>query len=385
MNNFDFYNPTRIIFGKGTHKNVGEEVKKYSSRVLLHYGGGSVKKNGIYGDVTASLKNAGVEFIELGGVVPNPRLSLVREGVKLCKKEKIDFILAVGGGSVIDSAKAISLGVYYDGDVWDFFSKKIAAQKTIPLAAVLTIPAAGSESSWSTVITDEETKMKVGYYSNLYRPVFSILNPEVCFSLPKNQAAAGVCDIMAHIMERYITQTKNTDVSDGLCESVYKAVVKNAPKVLKNPQDYGAWAEIMWGGNMAHNGLLGMGRQEDWASHGMEHSLSAVHDLTHGAGLAIIFPAWMKYVYKENLEMFERFAKNMWGVEDLRGEKAALEAISRMEKFFKSLGLPTRLSDVNITASEIPLFVEKAQTYGSKGFFKKLSARDMMNIYKLAL
>ncbi len=370
------------------HKNVGAEVKKFSSKILLHYGGGSIKKSGVYDEVVASLNAAGVAFVELAGVVPNPRLSLVREGIKICRENNINFILAVGGGSVIDSAKAISMGVpYAEGDVWEFFSKKIPLTRTIPVAAVLTIPAAGSESSWSVVISDEKTQMKVGYASDKVRPVFSILNPEFCFTLPKEQIAAGVCDILAHIMERYITQTKNTEVSDALCEGVYKAVVHNAPRVLANPKDYNAWAEIMWGGNLAHNGLLGMGREEDWASHGMEHALSAVFDIAHGAGLAIIFPAWMKYVYQENINMFVQFARNMWGVEaNLRSaEDVALEGISRMENFFKSLGLPVRLSEVNITEKDLGLLTEKAQTYGSKGFFKKLAKEDMLNIYKLAL
>lgn len=387
MNNFTFHSPTKIIFGRDAHKNIGEEIKKYSSKILFHYGGGSIKKSGLYDAVCASLNAAGVEFVELGGVRPNPRLSLARKGVEICKKEGINFVLAVGGGSVIDSAKAIAAGALYDGDVWDFYAKGVKIERALGVATILTIPAAGSESSPNTVLTDDDTKLKVGAGSPLLRPVFSILNPEFCFTLPKNQIAAGASDMMAHIMERYFTQTKNTEVSDGLCESVYKTIVHNAPKVYAEPTNYNAWAEIMWAGTLAHNGLLGMGREEDWASHGMEHPLSAVYDVAHGAGLSIIFPAWAKYVYKENVGMFVQFAANMWGVSaGLRAaEDVALEGILRMENFFKSLDLPTRLSDINVTEKDIDMLAQKAQTFGSKGSFKKLSKEDMVNIYKLAL
>ncbi|WP_424245070.1 hypothetical protein Dip510_000182 [Elusimicrobium posterum] len=388
MNNFQIWNSTKIIFGKDTQKSIGAEVKKYSSKILLHYGGGSIKKNGLYADVTASLKAAGVEYVELGGVKPNPRLSLVKEGIEICRKEKIDFVLAAGGGSVIDSAKAIATGVHYEGDLWeDLFVKKGPAGKILPVATILTIPAAGSESSANSVVTDEETQMKLGYSHPLMRPVFSILNPQYCFTLPADQAAYGVCDMMAHIFERYFTHTKNTELTDKLCEGVLKTIINNAPKVIKKKDDYNAWAEIMWAGSLAHNGLLGTGRDEDWASHGIEHPLSAIFDIAHGAGLAIIFPAWMKYVYKENIAMFAQFAAQVWDVSDPARdqEELALKGIEMTETFFKSIGLPVRLSEVNITQKDFEALAKKAVALGPLGSFKKLEYEDVVKIYKLAV
>ena len=387
MNNFDFCSPTRLIFGRDTQKHVGETVKKYASKILLHYGSGSVKKSGLYDEVKASLKAAGVDFEELGGVVPNPRVSLVREGIKICRKHNIGFILAVGGGSVIDSAKAIALGVPYQGDVWDFFTGKAKPQTALPIATILTIPAAGSESSLSVVISDDETQMKLGHKTNLIRPVFSILNPELCYTLPKEQAAYGACDMMAHIFERYFSNVPNTELTDRLCEGTLRAIIDNAPRVLNNMKDYNAWAELMFAGNLAHNGLLGMGRQEDWASHGIEHAVSAVYDIPHGQGLAIIFPAWMKYVYKTNIPLFARFAANVWSMraKDLGdGEILALKGIERTEEFFKTLGLPTRLREVKVEESTLGLMAQKATTFGPIGAFKKLDCKDVLEIYKLA-
>lgn len=387
MNNFEFYSPTRIIFGKGNQKKIGKYVKKYSSNILLHYGKDSIKKNGIYEEVILSLQEAGITYTELSGVQPNPRVSLVRQGVKLCKDKKIDFILAVGGGSVIDSAKAIALGIKYDGDVWDFFTRQALPEQSVPVAVILTIPAAGSESSPNTVITNEEDSMKLAVnYPNL-RPVFSILNPVFCFTLPKEQIGYGVCDMMAHIFERYFTQTKFTELSDKLCEGTLKTIINNASKVLKNFNDYNAWAEIMLAGNIAHNGLLGMGRNEDWASHGIEHAMSAVYDIPHGAGLSIVFPAWMKYVYKRNIPLFVQFAVNVWGVSDSvrNSEEIALKGIEETEKFFKSLNLPVRLGNLNIKESDIEIMAKKATVFGSLGAFKELTTEDVIAIYKLAL
>ncbi|MDR0645587.1 MAG: iron-containing alcohol dehydrogenase [Elusimicrobiota bacterium] len=387
MNNFDFHSPTRIIFGRGTQKEVGGYVKKYASKILLHYGGGSIKKSGLYEEITASLKAAGVDFEELDGVVPNPRVGLVREGVKICREKGIEFILAVGGGSVIDSAKAIALGVPYEGDVWDFFTGKAKPLRALRVAAVLTIPAAGSESSLSAVISDEETQMKLGCKTNLIRPVFSILNPEFCFTLPPEQASYGVCDMTAHIFERYFSNVPNTELTDGLCEAALKTIINNALKVLKNNRDYNAWAEIMFAGNLAHNGLLGMGRQEDWASHAIEHALSAVYDIAHGQGLAIVFPAWMKYVYKQNIPLFAQFAANVWGEKenDLNDkELCALKGIERTEEFFKSINLPTRLGQINVKKEDIPLMAKKVTSFGPVGFFKKLDYDNVVAIYNLA-
>lgn len=386
MNNFEFYNPTRIIFGRDTQKNIGPELKKYTSKVLLHYGGGSIKKSGLYEQIVKSLKDAGVEFEELGGVRPNPRVSLVREGVKICREHKIDFILAVGGGSAIDSAKAIALGVPYEGDVWDFFIRKAAPKRALSVAAILTIPAAGSESSLSAVISDDDSQMKLGWRGDMVRPVFSILNPELCFTLPAEQRAYGVCDMMAHIFERYFTNTVNTELTNRLCEATLKTIADQAPRVMQNAKDYDAWAEIMWAGNLAHNGLLGTGREEDWASHAIEHAVSAVYDIAHGAGLAVIFPAWMKYVYKQRVSLFARYAVEVWGASDSLGDEdaLALKGIEKTEEFFKSIGLPVRLSAYNITEKDLPVMARKATAFPI-GAFKKLGYDDVMAIYKLAL
>ncbi|MDR1123346.1 MAG: iron-containing alcohol dehydrogenase [Elusimicrobiota bacterium] len=385
MNNFDFYSPTRIIFGRDTQLQTGENVKQYASKALLHYGGGSIKKSGLYAQITASLKAAEVDFTELGGVVPNPRLGLVRQGIDICRREGIKFILAVGGGSVIDSAKAIALGVPYNGDVWDFFISKAKPQTALPVATVLTIPAAGSESSLSVVISNEEMQLKLGHKTNLVRPVFSILNPEFCFTLPKEQAAYGVCDMMAHIFERYFSNVPHTELTDNLCEGALRAIIANAPRVLADMHSYDAWAEIMFGGNLAHNGLLGMGRQEDWASHAIEHALSAAYDIPHGQGLAIVFPAWMKYVYKTNTALFARFAANVWGEDlPLSAEAAALKGIERTEQFFKSLGLPVRLRQINVEQSALENLARKATAFGPIGAFKRLETKDVLEIYKLA-
>ena len=344
MDNFIFYNPTKIIFGKGTENQVGREVIQYSKKILLHYGGGTIKQTGLYDRVTASLAEAGVEYLELAGVRPNPRLSLVKEGIKLCRENGIDFILAVGGGSVIDSAKAIAMGVPYPGDVWDFFTSKAALKEALPVGTILTIPAAGSEASTATVITNEDGWYKRGCNSDIIYPRFSILNPELAFTLPKYQAACGISDILAHIMEGYFTNTLHVELTDRLCESTFKTVINNAPLVLEQPENYDAWAEIMWSGTVAHNNLLSTGRVGDWASHDIEHELSAIYDVAHGAGLAAVFPAWMKYVYRHDLARFAQYAVRIWNVEpSFRSpEKTVLEGIKRLEAFYQSLGLPVR-------------------------------------------
>ncbi len=386
MNNFTFQSPTNIIFGRGNENTVGSEVRKYSKKVLLHYGGGSIKKSGLYDKVVKSLKEAGVEFAELGGVKPNPRLSLVYEGIDLCRKNGVDFILAVGGGSVIDSAKGIAMGVLYDGDVWDLYMRKGVANKALPIGTILTIPAAGSESSPSSVITKEEGQLKIGIGYEFIRPQFSILNPELCSTLPPYQVACGATDIMAHVMERYFTNTPNVEFTDRLSEATLVTMINNVPRVLDNLNDYDTFAEIMWAGTVAHNGLLGTGREEDWASHDIEHELSAIYDIAHGAGLAIVFPAWMKYVYKANVNRFVQFAVRVWKVEQdfANPEKTVLEGISRVESFFKSIGLPTRLSDAGIKDDRFEEMAEKAVGTGTLGSFVKLKKDDIVNIYKLA-
>jgi len=389
VENFRFLSPTEIIFGRGTENQVGEQVRKYAQKVLFHYGGGSIKRTGLYARVMASLAQQGIEIVELGGVQPNPRLSLVREGIELCRREGITFILAIGGGSVIDSAKAIGVGVPYDGDVWDFYAGKAVPQATIPVGVVLTIAAAGSEASKSSVITNEDGWFKRGINYDVIRPVFAIMNPELTFTLPPYQTACGVADIMAHVMERYFSPTPDIELLDRLCEATLKAVISSAYRVMDNPADYNARAQIMRAGTIAHNDLLSTGRIGDWASHQMEHEISAMYDLAHGAGLAIIFPAWMKYVYKQHLDRFVQFANRVWDVEVnfAHPEVTALEGIRRLERFFTDIGLPTRLSHADIGSEHLDEMAAKCRmTNGdSVGQLVKLTRRDVLEIYKLAL
>ncbi len=392
MLNFDYQNRTRIIFGKNEHRNIGKLIKPYANKVLFHFGGQSIKKSGVYEDVINSLLENQIDFVELGGVKPNPRLSLVNEGIELCRKEKVDFILAVGGGSVIDSAKAIAIGVPYNGDVWDFYCKDIEIKEAIPVATILTIPAAGSESSTGTVITNEEKQLKLSCGCELLRPLLSIINPELYFTLPKNQIANGISDMMSHIMERYFTNTSNTDLIDGLCESTLKTIMRNGSIIINDNKNYDAWAEIALSGNIAHNGLLGLGREQDWASHKIEHELSAIYDVAHGAGLSVITPAWMKYVYKENPHMFEQFAINVMGVESTSKSQEEIinEGIEKLKSFYKKLELPTSLKELNINESNLELMAKKSTNFkdGKEiliGGLKKLNWEDVLDIYNLAL
>lgn len=391
MLNFDLYMPARIVFGRGTQQKIGELIKPHAGKVLLHYGGGSIKRTGLYDEVVKSLRDSRVDFVELGGVVPNPRLTLVHEGIALCKKEKVDLILAVGGGSVIDSAKAIAMGVYHDGDVWDIYNQGLDIKKALPVAIVLTIPAAGSESSGDTVISNEATGRKYGYGHPLLRPLVSVMNPELFFTLPKNQIANGVADMMSHIFERYFTNTTPADLTDALCEATLRTILSNAPRLLQDPQDYDAWAEIGFAGTVAHNGLLGMGREQDWACHGMEHELSAAYDVAHGAGLAVLTPAWMKYVWKDNPDMFVQFAVNVMGVaKGLRSKEEAIrEGIARLQAFYRVMGLPQTLMELGIDESRQEEMARKCtgQFFGQEekiGGLKKLAWKDVYNIYQIA-
>lgn len=386
MKDFVFQCPTKIIFGKGTENQVGSEAKPYGSKVLLHYGGGSIKKTGLYEKVVKSLRDAGIEIFELSGVKPNPRLSMVYEGIKICRENNIDLVLAVGGGSAIDSSKAIALGVPYDGDVWDLFTFKSAPKAALPVGVVLTLPATGSEASSSSVITNEDGWYKRGLSTDFNRPKFAIMNPELTYTLPPFQTSSGAADIMAHVMERYFTNTLHVDLTDRLCEATLKTVIKNAPLALKNPEDYDARAEIMWSGTIAHNGLLGTGREEDWASHRIEHELSGIYDVTHGAGLAVVIPAWMKYIYKLNINRFVQFANRVWNVEiDLQNPEAtALEGIRKLEEFFRLIGLPTTLKDLNIPDDRFEEMGEKCVKYGPVGGLKKIYKDDVVNILNLA-
>ena len=386
MENFRFQCATKIIFGKGTESFVGKEVGKLTNKILLHYGGGSIKKYGLYDKIIKLLKEESIEIVELAGVKPNPRLSMVGKGIELCRKNKVELILAVGGGSVIDSAKAISIGVNYNGNVWDFYTGKERAKKALPVGVVLTIPAAGSESSPGSVITKEEGSYKRPYVDNIIRPRFAILNPEISYTLPPYQTACGVVDIMAHIMERYFTTVSNVDLTDRLCEAALKTMIKNAPVVLKKKDDYNARAEIMWTGTVAHTDLLETGRIGDWGSHDIEHELSGIYDIAHGAGLAVIFPAWMKYVYKKDIQKFIQFAVRVWNIEydfDNKG-KMVFEGIKRLKEFFKQIGMPVSLKELNINSDRFDEMSRKATENGPLGNFMKLSKEDVFNIYKLS-
>lgn len=388
MLNFEFLVPTRIIFGRDTQMRVGDEIaQRYSGKVLVHFGSESARKSGLLGQVCQSLSSSGIQYVLLGGVKPNPRLSLVQEGIELCRSEGIGFILAVGGGSVIDSAKAIALGVPYTGDVWDFYCGKAVPESCLPVATVLTIPAAGSESSPSSVITNEAEGRKYGHTSELIRPVFSILNPELTYTLPAYQTACGAADIMAHVMERYFTNTKNVDFSDRLCEATLAALVNCVPQILENPRDYDARANMMWAGTVAHNDLLGRGREEDWASHNIEHELSAKYDIAHGAGLAIVFPAFLKYVMKHDVMRLAQFANRVFGITMDFGnpEHTAREGIAALENFFNRIGLPTRLSHAEIGTEALEEMANLAAGDSTIGSFVKLSREDILEILKLAI
>ena len=397
MQNFEYYARTKIIFGKDTENKTGAEIARYAQKdtplkVLLHHSGGHAVKSGLIDRVKKSLKEAGLEWLELDGVQPNPRLSLVYKGIDIVKKEGLGFILAVGGGSAIDSAKAIALGAVNDGDVWDFFERKKIAAEAMPVGAVVTIPAAGSEGSNSCVITDERGPWKRGCNFECNRPVFAILNPELTYSLPPYQTACGVADIMAHIMERYFTPEPHVELTDELCEGALRAVIRNGRRVLSGgDRDYNARAEIMWAGSLAHNNLLGTGRVGDWACHPIEHEMSALYDIAHGAGLAIIFPAWITYNIKkgsspENARRLARFAAKVWGVDGAfyDFEQAALEGVFRMKNYFRSLGLPVTFSEAKLDTSRICEMAKRAVKFGPLGNFCKLDEKDVEAVYRLA-
>ena len=388
MENFEFCNPTRIIFGRGTEARVGAETARYSKKVLLHYGSGSIKQTGLYDRITTSLKAAGVEWVELAGVKPNPRLSLVHEGVALCKQHKLGLILAVGGGSVIDSAKAIAMGAMIDGDVWDFYLGKGEPVAALPIGTVLTLPAAGSEASTGTVITKEEGWLKRAVNSELIYPRFSICNPELAMTLPPFQVACGAMDISAHLMERYFTNVQNVAFTDRLIEGTLKTIIRQAPLILKNPQDYDAWSEFMWAGTVAHNNLLNTGRIGDWASHDIEHEISGIYDVAHGAGLAVVFPAWMKHVLHQDLNRFVQWAVRVWNVEMdvFNPEKVALEGIARLEAFIRSLGIGTKLVDLGITDDRIEEMADKCTDGDTRtvGNFVKLDRQGVRAVLRLA-
>lgn len=390
MNNFVFYSPTEFVFGKGTEMQVGALTQKYGARkVMIVYGGGSVVRSGLLHKVKQSLQEAGIGFCEMNGVQPNPVDTKVYEGIELCRREQADMILPVGGGSVIDTAKAIAAGVPYDGDFWDFFLGKAKVTRALKVAVILTIPAAGSEGSGNSVITKLDGLQKLSLrVPELLRPVFSIMNPELTYTLPPFQTACGVVDMMAHIMERYFTNTKKVELADRMCEGVLMAILEEAPKAMKNPEDYDARANLMWAGMVAHNGTCGVGCEEDWASHFLEHEISAIYNVTHGAGLSVIFPAWMTWMVEHNLDKIAQYAVHVWGVSPSEDKKAvALEGISRLKAFFTSLGLPVNFKELGIENPDIDRLADSLHRNKGEqvGNYVKLTKQNSKEIYRLAL
>ncbi|HEX9059635.1 MAG TPA: iron-containing alcohol dehydrogenase [Clostridia bacterium] len=391
MENFTFYSPTYFAFGKEEENKTGKYVRRFGgSKVLIHYGGGSVVRSGLLDRVKASLKEEGIEFVELGGVKPNPRSGLVYEGIDLCRKEKVDFVLAVGGGSTIDSVKAIAAGSVYDGDFWDFYKGK-PITKALPIGTILTISAAGSEGSPDSVITNENGMYKRGASGEAIRPTFSILNPALTQTLPPYQIACGITDIMAHLFERYFTTTKEVEVTDRMIEGLLLTMIHEAPLVVQDPDNYQAQANIMWAGMMAHNNSCGVGRAQDWASHDIEHELSALYDCAHGAGLAVVFPAWMSYNMKHDINRFAQLAVRVWGCQmDFAHPETTAEAgITALRQFLKSIGMPSNFSDLGAKEEDISSMAHTAcygdGRQGTIGGFTKLSENDVINIYRLML
>lgn len=391
MNNFDWYAPTHIVFGRGTESEVNSLLKSSKcTRVLLHYGSGSVIRTGLLDKIKSSLDKAGIDYIELGGVVANPRLSLVYEGIELAKSKGVDFILAVGGGSVIDSAKAIAYGAAADFDVWDLYDRKRTPESALPVGVVLTIAAAGSEMSNSSVITNEDGGIKRGYSNNMVRPKFAILNPELTMTLPDFQTACGCTDIMMHTMERYFTSAGNMELTDGIAEALLRTVIKNALILVEDPKNYEARAEVMWAGSLSHNGLTGCGNGgDDFATHRIEHEISGMFDVAHGAGLAAIWGSWARYVLDDCLPRFKQFATNVWNIKDSGDDReVALAGISRTEAFFKRIGMPISLRDFGfeLTDEVINELSEKCERAvgGKVGAAKVLYRDDFKKIYRMA-
>ena len=392
MENFNFYAPTFFAFGKGRESDCGELVKKFGgSKVLIHYGGGSVVRSGLLDRVTDSLEKAGVKFIKLGGVMPNPRSGLVYEGIELCRKENVDFILCVGGGSVIDSAKGIAIGVLYDGDFWDFYQGK-PIEEALPVGTILTIAAAGSEGSPDSVITHEDGMIKRGASGDAIRPKFSILNPELTETLPAYQTACGITDIIAHLYERYLTNTSDVEVTDRLIESLILTMKTEAPKVMKNLQDYQARANIMWAGMVAHNNIVGVGRSQDWTSHQIEHELSALYDCAHGAGLAVTMPAVFTYNMSHDVMRFAQIAVRVWGcqMDFVHPEITAKEGIEALRSFLISIGMPKNFEELGAKEEDIEKLAYtccygRGDEGGRAGGFVSLEQKDVEAIYRLML
>ena len=392
MENFAYYTPTKVVFGKDEEKNVGKLAKEFGAKkVLIHYGGGSAIRSGLIDKIKTSLTEENISFVELGGVKPNPRLSLIYEGIKLAKENSIDFILAVGGGSVIDSAKGIGYGVANPDieDVWDLYIGKKKTQKCAPIGVILTIAAAGSEMSSGSVVTKEDEQLKRSYGCDNARPKFAIMNPELTYTLPKYQIACGVVDIMMHTMERYFSPVGNLELTDTIAEGLLRTMIKYGKLSLENPYNYEARAEIMWASSLAHNGLTGCGGIGDWSTHQLEHDLGGVYDIAHGAGLSAVWGSWARYVYKENPKRFVQFAENVFGIEKIgTDEDVAIKGIEAMENFYKDIEMPISISEtgINLSDEDVEMLAEKCSNNGTRyiGSFKKLFKEDMAKIYSMA-
>lgn len=390
MENFEFISPTHFVFGHEAEEKVGPLLKERGAqKVLLHFGSESARRSGLLDRVIASLDAQGIAHVELGGVRPNPEITLIREGIAICKEQEVDWVLAVGGGSVIDSAKIIAVGAQNEGDVWRFFETKEQTTDVLPIAAVLTIPAAGSEASKNAVISNDERGLKSGYANNNQRPKLAFMNPELTFSLPPYQTAAGLVDMYAHLLERFFCDAGSVPVTDNLCISLMKTIRSEAQRVLDNPTNYDARANIMWAGMLCHQGLAGLGRHEDWATHALEHEISALDtSITHGAGLSVLFPAWMRFVYREDSARFAFYGSEVFGLTPTGDvDSDALRAIECTQQFFVSLNMPSRLTELGISEDQIDgmlptLKVNKGERFGS---FKKLSINDAREIYRSAL
>lgn len=389
MDNFTFYSPTYFVFGRETEHQVGHYVKLYGGhKVLIHYGGGSVVRSGLLDRVKASLDKEGVAYVELGGVEANPKSGLVYKGIELAREEQVDFLLPIGGGSVIDSAKAIALGVPYDGDFWDFYTGKAVVTEALPVGTIVTLAASGSEGSTDSVVTHEDGMYKRCADGDILRPKFAIMNPALTTTLPAYQTASGITDIMAHCMERYFSHTKDVELTDRLLEAIMLTMIKEGKRVMANPSDYEARANIMWAAMIAHNNITGVGRAQDWGTHHLENELSSSYGCSHGAGLAILFPSWMEYAMHLDVNRFAQFAVRIWGCEMnfQNPEETAKEGIAAYKEFIKSIGMPTTISEIGGKEEDIPMLAENmfhgAPNHGS---FLKLTKEMAMDIYRMAL
>lgn len=382
MDNFIFQNPTKIFFGKGMLKYLGKEAAKYGTRILLCTGGGSVKRTGLYDAVIRELKENGLEIFELAGIEPNPKMTSVYDGIRICKENRIDLVLAVGGGSCIDGSKAIAAGALVEGDAWEYFLKKENIEEALPLASVLTLPATGTEMNGNAVISNWETKVKLPIYGPGIYPKFSVLDPELTFTIPMKHTVNGVIDIIIHALEQYFTPTKEVELQDYLTEGLVKTVIRNARRILKEPADYDARAAVMFSGTVANNHWIGVGKVHDWASHNIEHELSALYDVAHGAGLSVIFPNWMKYAMEKDYSKFARFAVNAMEVEasGKTEREIAMEGAAKMREFFTELGGPATLEELGIHKKDIPYMAKQAVKFGPLGGYRILEAEDVENI-----